>query len=102
MKAIDIVDEMTRDSTLAEVSMVVEYDTWNGTHPVREWCKETFDAEPISAGRLLEGKYLCVYAVHEDDIYPFIVRHAPEIYLKRINPEEYPEDDRFIWLWKIE
>lgn len=102
MKADKIIEAMCYDSTLAEKSMVVEYNTWNGTHSVRAWCKEQFGAEPVSAGRMKEGKYLVVYKVDGNDIYPFQNNNAPEITLKRIDAEQYPEDDRFIWLWRIE
>lgn len=102
MKAIDIIKRIVQDPTVAEKALVVEYDSWNGTHSVREWCKETFDAEPVSAGRVREGQYLSIYQVDGDDTYPFQHHFEPEIILKRIDAESYPEDDRFIWLWKIE
>ena len=102
MKAIDIIKRMVQDPMVAEKAIVVEYDSWNGTHSVRAWCKEQFGAEPVSAGRLKEGQYLAIYEVDGNDTYPLQYHFEPEITLRRIDPEQYPEDDRLIWLWRIE
>lgn len=71
MKAIDIIKRMVQDPMVAEKAIVVKYDSWNGTHPVREWCKDQFGAELVRAGQFKEGQYLAIYEVDGNDTYPF-------------------------------
>lgn len=102
MKAVDIIESMVYDMTLADKALVVEYNTYGGTYPLREWLADMFDAKALRCGGIKEGKYLVVYEASRDSIYPFQHKYEPEFVLERNNKEEYPEGDREIWLWRIE
>lgn len=99
MKAIDVIKAMVYDSALAEKAQIVkvrEEDT------VEDWCKAYFDATLLNGGISKGYYYLCVWSCDLNDVYPFQLRHNCDAELQRIDMEEYAEDDREIYLWRID
>lgn len=101
MKAIEIIGAMVYDSCLAEFSDLWEYEEHD---TVEEWIKRIFGDFIVKSGEIKEGSYLAVWSYHEDNL-PFLWHkdeHQPDAVLERVNPEDYPEYDRGIYLWRIE
>ena len=102
MKAIEIIEAMCYDSALAEKAQVVKYD---GLLSVSQWTADYFGAKIVTSDygdAIKDGdKFLCVYDVDMEDVFPFS-KNAPDFILERYNPQDYPEDDSKINLWRIE
>lgn len=99
MKALEIIEAMCYDSTLAEKAQVVKYD---GQFSVCQWFDAHFGAKIVTSDMIKDGdQFLCVYDCDMEDVFPFS-KNVPDFILERYNPQDYPENDRRINLWRIE
>lgn len=99
MKAIEIIQAMCYDSALAEHSQVV---TFHGNATEEDWMAMMFGNFRIKEGFLEPSDYLVTWQCDNDCIYPFSVENCPDCVLERINPENYQDDDREVYLYSIE
>lgn len=99
MKAIDVIKAMCYDSALAERSQVIMFgsDVSQGY-----WMSMMFGKYRIKEGELSPGDYLATWQVDANFIYPFNAENAPDVVLERLDPENYDEDDREVYLYMIE
>ena len=100
MKAIDIIDAMTRDSEVAESSLLWPFDEDDS---VKEWANRIFGRYHVKDGELKPGTYLAIFQ------FDGIGLHAQEwdiarraVTLVRDDPDEGEEDDQEIYLWRVE
>lgn len=100
MKAIEIIEAMTYDSSLAECTDVLTYDSDHET--VKDWIARLFGSFHLEDGELYDGVYLVAWQVDANRFYPFDANYPPEVVLERDNPEDGAEDDQEVWLWRIE
>ena len=100
MKAIEIIKAMCYDSTLAECAQV---QTYYGPDyaTVNDWLSAVFGDFRIKCGEMEIGDYLVLWQVDSNRFYPFGVKETQDVVLIRKNEEDYPEDDREVWLYKI-
>lgn len=99
MKAIEIIQAMVYDSALAEHSQVV---TYHGNATTEDWIAMMFGSFRIKEGELEVSDYLATWQVDANFIYPFNADNAPDVVLERVDPENYDEDDREVYLYEIE
>lgn len=101
MKAIEIIQAMVYDSALAECAQV---HTYHGPDyaTVNDWLSAVFGDFRIKEGELEMSDYLVLWSVDSNRFYPFGVDETPDVVLVRNNAEQYEEDDREVWLYKID
>lgn len=99
MKAIELIRAMIYDSELAEHSQVV---TYHGNATTEDWIAMMFGNFRIKEGELEVSDYLATWQVDANFIYPFNVENAPDVVLERVDPLNYDEDDREVYLYTIE
>ena len=101
MKAIEIIKAMVYDSALAECAQVHNYPGPDYA-TADDWMSVMFGDFRIKEGELEEGDYLALWSVDSNRFYPFGVEEAPDVVLVRNSAEQYDEDDREVWLYKID
>lgn len=99
MKAIEIIRAMVCDSALAEHSLVISY---YGVATTEDWIAMMFGNFRLKEGELEPSDYLATWQAEANFIYPFNVKNAPDVVLERVDPLNYDEDDREVYLYTIE
>ena len=99
MKAKEIITAMQYDSALAERSNTWTYDEGRTE---TEWIDSTFGNFVVVNGALTPGDYMAVWSVDGNEIYPFQNNNVPDVTLRRVRAWDYDEDDREVWLWRVE
>lgn len=98
MKAIDIIDAMTRDSDVAESSCLWPFYEDDS---VKEWANRIFGRYHVKDGELKPGTYLAIFQFDGVGL-TFVSNNTPDVTLVRDDPDEGEEDDQEIYLWRVE
>lgn len=99
MKAIEIIRAMVYDSALAECA---DLATYSGFNAPKVWVESYFVDFRLKRGDITEGIYLVLWQCDANRFYPFDAENPCDVVLVRNNAEQYEEDDREVWLYKID
>lgn len=101
MKAFEFLKAMVYDSALAECAQI---HTYHGPEwaTAEDWIAAQFGDFRIKEGELEVSDYLVLWQVDSNRFYPFGVEETPDVVLVRNDAEQYEEDDREVWLFKID